>query len=58
METFLKGKKTYIGIATLLVAALGFSEYISSQEVSAIIDSVLTVIGTIVAIYGRYNVTK
>lgn len=55
MQAFLEGRKTYIGIITLLIGALGVSKYVTDIEVSQIVDAVLTVVGAVVAIYGRYK---
>lgn len=54
----LKGKKTYIGIAILALGAMGLSKFITDAEVGVIIDSVLKIVGVVVAVYGRYSATK
>lgn len=58
MQTFMEGKKTYIGIIMLLLGAIGVSKYVTNTEVSSIVDSVLQIVGAVVAIYGRYNATQ
>lgn len=55
---FLEGKKTYLGIIMLALGAFGFSDLIVEAEVSSFIDAILSVVGTLVAVYGRYQSNK
>lgn len=54
----MKGKKTYLGIIMLILAALGLTDKISNADVGILLDSVLKIIGTILAIYGRYEASQ
>ena len=54
MNTFLEGKKTYIGIAVVLVGFFGLSSLISDAEIASSIDSIIQLTGVAVAVYGRY----
>jgi hypothetical protein len=55
----LNGKKTLIGLATLVVGASEFSEYITDEETALIIDSVLKIIGlTMTVIGGVHKIYK
>lgn len=56
--SFFAGRKTYLGIAMMVLGMIGASQFISNSEVSTIIDSVLKIGGVIVAVYGRYVATK
>lgn len=58
MNTMLDGKKTYIGIAMLLIGAFGIGGIVTETDASQIIDAVVTIVGACVAIYGRYKATK
>ncbi|NTW30823.1 MAG: hypothetical protein HGA33_06080 [Candidatus Moranbacteria bacterium] len=59
-----EGKMTYAGIATLAIAFL-VGGYASGDEVSSVVNGVAKVIsditaivGTVLAIYGRYRISR
>jgi hypothetical protein len=54
----LNGYKTYIGIAIWVLGALGLGSLITEPELAKTVNSILEVIGTCVAVYGRYKATK
>jgi uncharacterized membrane protein YGL010W len=49
----LEGKKTFIGIAVFVIGWMGVSHYVTSGEVTTIVDNLFQLIGTALAIYGR-----
>jgi hypothetical protein len=53
MAKLLEGKKTYIGIAIALLAELARLLDIDLGDPEHIVNSVVVVIGAVVAIYGR-----
>lgn len=57
---WLEGKKTYIGIALLILpTVLGWlGVETDKQELQGIINSALETVGGILAIYGRYDAAK
>lgn len=55
----MEGYKTYTGIAITLVSSvvglLGMNDVISNEEITTIISAIGTLVGTVLAIYGRYK---
>lgn len=56
----MNGKRTYAGIAIMLAPLIlnFFDVTVSEVEIQTIINSCLTAVGGVVAIYGRYKATK
>lgn len=54
MMKFLEGKKTYIGLAVTLAGVFGLSEYVLPSEIEIAGESIMTLIGIAIAVYGRY----
>lgn len=57
MKNFLQGKKTYISLAVALIGVFGLASYVTPTEATELINSIITVIGIVGAVYGRV-VTK
>lgn len=55
MQSFLDGKRTWIGLAITVAGIFGVSKYISSEELTNILNVVFTLIGLIVTAYGNYK---
>lgn len=49
----LEGKKTYTGIAAMLLAFLGQQLGVDLGDATEIITAVVTLVGAVLAIYGR-----
>jgi len=58
MENILKGKKTFIGIAVTVIGMTGLAAYITPVEFELLINSVLEVVGVVLAVYGRIVANK
>lgn len=58
MQSFLDGKRTWIGLAITLAGVFGLSKYISSEELTNILNAVFTLAGLIVASYGNYKAQR
>ncbi len=56
-STILKGYRTYVGIAMLIIPSIlrGFGIEVTEADLQVVVENVLVTIGSIVAIYGRYN---
>jgi expansin (peptidoglycan-binding protein) len=54
MQEFLKGKKTYIGLAIALAGILNLSTLISDAEITSSINAIFELVGIAVAVAGRY----
>jgi TRAP-type C4-dicarboxylate transport system permease small subunit len=55
MQSFLDGKRTWIGLAITVAGIFGVSKYISSEELTNILNVVFTLLGLIVTAYGNYK---
>ena len=55
ISKFLEGKKTFIGIAVVIIGFFGGAKLISEAETAQTIDSILQLIGIGITIYGRYK---
>jgi phosphoribosylanthranilate isomerase len=53
INTFMEGKKTYIGLIVALLGVLGLSRYVNPDEVEQVISAVSTLVGISLAVYGR-----
>lgn len=62
INDMLEGKKTYIGIVILAITSLvqhfGVSDSISATDISSSVEIMATLIGTIIAVYGRIQASK
>lgn len=54
----LEGKKTFIGIVAMLLSYFQVGEVISIDEVSMLIDAILLIGGTFLAVYGRLKAKR
>lgn len=54
----LEGYKTFLGIAALGVAYLGWSDYITPEEWQIVVQNVLALAGIVMAVYGRIVAQK
>lgn len=54
---FLEGFRTYTGIAVLALAYL-LEGYATREELEGAVTALLAVIGTALAVYGRYKAKK
>ena len=54
----LEGKKTYIGLAIIVLGWLGISHLVTETELAMVADSVIQLVGIGIAIYGRYKAKK
>ncbi len=55
MQSFLDGKRTWIGLAITVAGIFGLSKYISSEELTNILNVIFTLLGLIVTAYGNYK---
>ena len=54
MSNFLQGRKTYLGLAVVLLGVFGFGGLVSEEELSHSVDLVLELVGIVLAVYGRF----
>lgn len=54
----LKGKKTYIGIAVMVVGFTGLAQFITPDEIETVTNAVIAIAGVVTAVYGRYDATR
>lgn len=54
----LEGKRTYIGIVTTVLGAVGLGYLIDPTELGKFIDALVTVVGVIISLYGNYKAHK
>ena len=54
MKTFLEGRKTYISLAIALIGVFGFASFITPVETTEFINSIITIVGIVGAVYGRF----
>lgn len=52
----LQGRKTYIGIALIVLGWIGFGDLVSESEATMLVDNAIQFVGIVMAIYGRYKV--
>jgi hypothetical protein len=55
MQSFLDGKRTWIGLIITVAGVFGLSKYISSDELTNILNVVFTLIGLVITAYGNYK---
>lgn len=60
MEKFLEGRKTYCGIAIVLLGAVFqiFKINITTEELQPVINNFIEVVGALIAMYGRIATKK
>jgi len=58
MNKFLEGKKTWIGIITMVLGYLGLGYLISPAQLGDIMDTVVKLVGLGIAVYGNYKSHK
>jgi len=51
----LDGKKTYIGIALMVISMFGLTKYITPAEAESMINLIVGLVGIGVSVYGRYS---
>ena len=51
----LEGRKTYIGIIIGLLGGLGAFKYVSEGDLTTFLNVCTTIVGALIAIYGRYK---
>jgi len=56
MKDFGKGFRTYTGIIILLLGALGLGDLAADPSTAEAINQIMVAVGTLVGLYGRYNV--
>ncbi len=49
----LNGKKTFIGIAVMLIGAFGLGDIVSPGEFEHVVNLAFELVGSLIAIYGR-----
>lgn len=54
----LEGKRTYIGIVTTVLGAVGLGYLIDPTELGKFVDALVTVVGVIISLYGNYKAHK
>lgn len=59
-KTMLNGKLTYTGIAVLAISWLAerFGLPAAPEEIESVVTTLAAVVGTLVAIYGRYRASR
>lgn len=58
MENFIKGYKTYTGIAIAIAGTLGIGNLLGNENLAGIADSALQLIGFVFAAIGSYYAHK
>lgn len=58
ISSIMEGKKTYLGILVIALGYFGAGNLVSDTELSQTFDSVLQIVGMVLAIYGRYKANK
>lgn len=53
MQSFLDGKRTWIGLAVTIIGATGLSKYIAPDQATALLDALFQVVGIVIAIWGN-----
>ena len=53
MQSFLDGKRTWIGLAVTIIGATGLSKYIAPDQATALLDALFQVVGIAIAIIGN-----
>lgn len=54
----MSGYRTYTGLVITLLATLGFTKYISTEEMNQTVQLVAQLAGIALAVYGRSQVEK
>ncbi len=58
MQSFLDGKRTWIGLAVTIIGATGLSKYVAPDQATALLDALFQVVGIVIAIYGNARAQK
>lgn len=58
MQSFLDGKRTWIGLAVTIIGATGLSKYVAPDQATALFDALFQVVGIIIAIWGNQKAQK
>lgn len=58
MQSFLDGKRTWIGLAVTIIGATGLSKYVAPDQAAALFDALFQVVGIIIAIWGNQKAQK
>lgn len=53
MQSFLDGKRTWIGLAVTIIGVTGLSKYIAPDQATALLDALFQVVGIAIAIIGN-----
>lgn len=54
----INGYKTYTGLVIALIGILGLTDYISPDQIGAVVKATFEITGIIFAAYGRYVTIK
>lgn len=55
MQSFLDGKRTWIGLVLTLAGLCGISQYITNDQLSAVLDALFTIGGVVITAWGNYK---
>ena len=58
MQSFLDGKRTWIGLAVTIIGATGLSKSVAPDQAAALFDALFQVVGIIIAICGNQKAQK
>ena len=58
MQTFLEGRKTWLGIILIVLGWLGWGDLISSEQLGQVFDLTTQLIGIVMSVYGNYHSHK
>lgn len=58
MQSFLDGKRTWIGLALTIAGIFGLSRYIDNDQLSGGLDALFTITGIIMTAWGNYKAQK
>ena len=58
MQSFLDGKRTWIGLILTVAGIIGAGKYISNDNLSQLLDLIFQVVGLVVAVYGNWKAQK
>jgi len=53
MEKVLAGRKTFIGIAITVIGMTGLAAFITPVEFEVLVNSIIEIVGVVIAVYGR-----
>ncbi len=58
MQSFLDGKRTWIGLIVTIIGATGLSKYIAPDQTTALLDALFQVVGIAIAVIGNARAQK